>query len=54
MDATVAIANPRLANDPSSVRSATIFFSRLFSSSRAFSRRISSGSSPAYFFFQLK
>lgn len=38
----------------SSVRSATIFFSRLFSSSSSRSRRISDGSSPAYFFFQLK
>lgn len=38
----------------SSVRSATIFFSRVFSSSSAFSRRISSGSKPPYFFFQLK
>ena len=37
-----------------SVRSATIFFSRVFSSSRAFSRRISSGSRPPYFFFQLR
>ena len=38
----------------SSVRSATIFFSRLFSSSSCFSRFISCGSKPAYFFFQLK
>ncbi len=38
----------------SSVRSATIFLSRLFSSSSCFSRRISSGSRPAYFLFQLK
>ena len=32
----------------SKVRSATIFFNRLFSSSSAFSRRISSGSKPPY------
>lgn len=32
----------------SSVRSATIFFSRRFSSSRAFNRRISSGSKPPF------
>src|SRR5689334_15418685 len=35
-------------------RSATTFFSFAFSSSSCFSRRISSGSSPSYFFFQLK
>src|SRR6056297_1580277 len=38
----------------SSVRSATIFFNRPFSSSSAFNRRISSGSNPPYRFFQLK
>jgi hypothetical protein len=38
----------------SNVRSATIFFNRLFSSSSGFSRFISVGSRPAYFFFQLK
>src|SRR5690606_25055602 len=38
----------------SSVRSATIFFSRPFSSSSSRKRRISDGKSPAYFFFQLK
>lgn len=38
----------------SSVRSATIPFSQLFSSSRSRSRRISEGISSAYFFFQLK
>jgi transposase len=38
----------------SSVRSATIFFNRLFSSSSCFSRFISVGNSPAYRFFQLK
>src|SRR3546814_2992210 len=37
----------------SSVRSATIFSSRLFSSSSSRSRRLSDGSSPAYFFFQI-
>ena len=35
-------------------RSATIFFSRVFSASNASSRGISSGRSPPYFFFQLK
>ena len=34
--------------------SATSFFSLAFSSSSCFSRRISSGSSPSYFFLQLK
>lgn len=38
----------------SNVRSATVFFRRVFSSSSAFNRRISSGSRPPYFFFQLK
>jgi hypothetical protein len=38
----------------SSVRSATIFFSRTFSSLSCFSRFISGGNRPAYFFFQLK
>jgi hypothetical protein len=38
----------------SSVRSATIFFSRAFSSSSCFSRFISVGNRPAYVFFQLK
>src|SRR5579871_3645917 len=38
----------------SSARSATTFFSFAFSSSSCFSRRISSGNSPSYFFFQLK
>src|SRR3954468_20121236 len=38
----------------SSDKSATIRFSLLFSSSSCFSRRISLGSSPSYFFFQLK
>jgi NADPH:quinone reductase-like Zn-dependent oxidoreductase len=36
------------------LRSATIRFSLLFSSSSSFSRRISLGSRPSYFFFQLK
>lgn len=34
-------------------RSATSFFSLRFSSSNSFRRRISSGRSPSYFFFQL-
>jgi len=38
----------------SSDRSATIFFSLEFSSSSCFSRRISGGCMPSYFFFQLK
>jgi hypothetical protein len=38
----------------SSERSATIFFSRAFSASSSRIRRISDGSNPAYFFFQLK
>src|SRR5207237_1446972 len=38
----------------SSDRSATSFLSLPFSSSSCFSRRISVGSSPSYFFFQLK
>jgi len=42
------------SNSRSSVRSATVFFNRLFSSSSSRSRRISEGVSPAYFFFQLK
>lgn len=37
-----------------SERSATSFFSLAFSSSSCFSRRISVGSRPSYFFFQLK
>lgn len=37
----------------SRLRSATSFFSRAFSSSSAFSRRISGGVMPAYFFRQL-
>src|SRR6056297_641349 len=38
----------------SSVRSATTFFNRPFSSSSCFSRIISVGNKPAYFFLQLK
>src|SRR5215468_11926274 len=38
----------------SRLRSATTLRSLLFSSSSCFSRRISVGSSPSYFFFQLK
>ena len=38
----------------SNVRSATIFFNRLFSSSNCLSRFISVGNKPAYFFFDLK
>ncbi|ANW02962.1 hypothetical protein LMTR13_25175 [Bradyrhizobium icense] len=38
----------------SSGRSASIFFRRVFSSSSCFSRFISEGISPAYFFFLLK
>ena len=38
----------------SSDKSATSFFSLPFSSSNCFSRRISSGNRPSYFFFQLK
>src|SRR6516164_3834755 len=38
----------------SSDKSATSFFSLLFSSSSCFNFRISVGSNPSYFFFQLK
>src|SRR5215218_1614177 len=46
----IASCNISLSSD----RSATIRFSLLFSSSSCFSRRISVGSRPSYFFFQLK
>src|SRR5215212_933512 len=46
----MASCNISLSND----RSATIRFSLAFSSSSCFSRRISVGSKPSYFFFQLK
>jgi hypothetical protein len=46
-------SRPEASHDPGD-RSATIFFSFAFSSSGCFSRRISGGCMPSYFFFQLK
>jgi hypothetical protein len=51
---TPSVPHQWLIISRSRVRSATIFFSRVFAPYSCFSRVISVGSSPAYFFFQLK